>query len=432
MARKLKQLVLLVAMVTMAAACTEDAKPADKKPTVDAPDKKADDKKAGDKKADAKKDGKKADAKKMAEKPAQTGPIAKVNGVEIKREDYNQSVEELKKRFSMFGGNIPEAQLARFKQKIVERMVEDELINQELTKANVTITDAEIGKELDEYKKRTPGGPDQFDAFLKRSGMTVDKIKTDIKQRLSLQKHLNKDGSMNIPDAEVKKYYEDNKKRYEVKERVKASHILIKVDKKADDAKKKEAKAKIDGIYKEASKKGADFATMAKAKSEGTSAPRGGDLGFFGKGRMVKEFEAVAFKMKPGQVSKPVQTQFGWHVIKVTDHQDAGQRKFDEVKDEINQRLQSRKFRTAREKFVKGLRTAGKVEVLEKIEIPPPAPASAPGGNLPPGVKINKGGIAPGGKQPIKIDPKQLQKKMEEMKKKGKVPTGKIPTPKPK
>lgn len=407
---KFKKLAFLLCASMVVAACGNDAKPADQKPAVEAP--KADgemkdgDKKDGDKAAaDAsQKEGDKAAEDK---KPEATGPVATVNGVNIERADYNSSVDELKKRFSMFGGNIPEAQLARFKQKIIERMVEDELINQELKKASVAVTDDEVNKELEQYKERTPGGPEQFEAFLKRSGMTMDKIKGDIQQRLALKKHLNKDGSLTIPEDESKKYYEENKKRYEVKERIKASHILIKVDAKADEAQQKEAKTKIDAIYKEASKKDADFATLAKAKSEGPSAPRGGDLGFFGEGRMVKEFEEAAFKLKPGQVSKPVKTQFGWHVIKVTDHQKAGQRTYDEVKDEIVQRLEARQFREARQKFVDDLRKNGKVEIIEKIEIPPPSPASMPGG-MPggmPGIK----GMAPGGKQPIKIDAKSLK-----------------------
>jgi peptidyl-prolyl cis-trans isomerase C len=406
MTSTVKKLALLITVATLAFAC-EDPKPvdppADNKPTVDAP--KPDDAKPADPKPT---DGQ-ADAKPADPKPEATGPVATVNGVNIERARYNESVDELKKRFSMFGGNIPEAQLARFQQKIIERMVEDELINQALKANNVTVSDDEINVELEEYKKRTPGGAEQFDAFLQRSGMTIDKIKLDITQRLALKKHLNKDNTLATPEEESQKYYEENKKRYEVQERVQAAHILIKLDAKDDEAKQKEAKTKIDAIYKEVSAKGANFEEIAKAKSEGPSAPRGGDLGFFGRGRMVKEFEDIAFKMKPGELSKPVKTQFGWHIIKVTGYEKAGQKSYDEVKAEIVERLEARKFRESRDKFVEDLRKNGKVEILEKIEIPPSPPSSMPGG-MPGGLQINGAPGAPGvpGNMPIKIDAGQL------------------------
>jgi parvulin-like peptidyl-prolyl isomerase len=301
--------------------------------------------------------------------------------VEISREKYNQSVDELKKRFSMFGGNIPEAQLARFQQKIIERMVEDELLGQEMKKNNVAASEEDINKEFEAYKAKTPGGAEQFDQFLARSGMTPDKIKEDIRQRLTLKQYLNKDGALNITDEEIAAYYKENEKRYEVKERIKASHILVKVDPKDDKAKQDEAKKK------------------------------------------VKEFEDVAFAMKPGTLSKPVKTQFGWHIIKLEEKQDAGTRKLEEVKDEIKERLESRKFRTERDKLLERLRKDGKVEVLEKIEIPatpPGAPGSAPGGLqvITPGGAPADGaapggdGAAPGGAIPIKIDPKNLPIKL--------------------
>jgi peptidyl-prolyl cis-trans isomerase C len=418
MTRKLSSILVLLAMLVLAAVACNDPKPA---PVVQPPDQKAD---AGTMPAADAGTTPAADAGTKAEaKPAATGPVAVVNGVEISREKYNQSVDELKKRFSMFGGNIPEAQLARFQQKIIERMVEDELLGQEMKKNNVAASEEDINKEFEAYKAKTPGGAEQFDQFLARSGMTPDKIKEDIRQRLTLKQYLNKDGALNITDEEIAAYYKENEKRYEVKERIKASHILVKVDPKDDKAKQDEAKKKIDGLYAEVSKKGSDFNAIAKEKSDGPSAPRGGDLGFFSRGRMVKEFEDVAFAMKPGTLSKPVKTQFGWHIIKLEEKQDAGTRKLEEVKDEIKERLESRKFRTERDKLLERLRKDGKVEVLEKIEIPatpPGAPGSAPGGLqvITPGGAPADGaapggdGAAPGGAIPIKIDPKNLPIKL--------------------
>ncbi len=389
--RKTLLCALLVPALALATACSDDPKPTP--PTV-TPPVAAD---AGAAKP-AEKPNEKPDPTNTA-KPAEaaapksTGPVAKVNAVEITRAQYDEQVGELQKRFAMFGGNIPEAQLARFKQKIIERMVDDELVKQEIDKANLTVTDEEVNKEFDTYKSRTPGGPENFEKFLERSGMSVDNIKDDIKRRLALKKYLNKDGALTIGDAEMQEYYKTNEKRFEVKERIKARHILIKLDKAADEAAQKEAKTQIDAIYKEAKKKGTDFAELAKTKSQGPSGPRGGDLGWFGRGKMVKEFETAGFAMKPGEISKPLKTQFGWHVLKVEEREAAGQKKFDEVKDDILEKLEARQFREARNKLLDRLRAEGKVEVLEKIEIPASKPASmggAPGmPGMPGGIKIN-------------------------------------------
>ena len=308
--------------------------------------------------------------------PEATGPVAKINDVEIPREALNKELAELKKRFSMFGGNMPPEQMKKFKSKIVTRLVEEELIRQALDAKKITVTDADIDAEFNKHKNSMPGGEAQFQAFLKRSGMSIDKIKGDIKKQLTLKKHLNKNNSLTVSPADIKKHYDENLKRYEVKERIKASHILIKVaeapkanDKKAPAAaglSDAEAKKKIDEIYKSATKKGADFAEIAKKESMGPSAPRGGDLGEFGKGRMVPDFEKVAFEMKVNEISKPVKTKFGWHIIKVVEKKPEGTKSFDEVKDQISSRLEARTFRDAREKFVKELKEKGKVELLEK------------------------------------------------------------------
>lgn len=412
---------LIAAMMSGAmAACSDapkQAEPVKPEKTAEQPAEKGDDK--GEKTTET--------PKTAEEKPAPTGPVARVNGVEIPRARYNEEIASLKKRFAMFGGNIPEAQLAKFQQRILDRMVEDELIRQKLDAAKVKVADADITAEIDKYRERTPGGPDKFEEFLKKSGKSLDDLKADVKKRLALRTHLNQDGALKIADDEAQKYFDENKKRFTTKERVKAAHILIKAS-GDDKAKLDEAKKKVDGIYKEASAKGADFAALAKAKSEGPSAPRGGDLGWFTRGRMVKEFEEAAFKMKPGEVSKPVQTKFGYHIIKVTEREEEGEKKFDEVKEDIVKRLEARKFREARESFIAGLKKDGKVEVLEKIVIPA-TPASAPGGmHAPPGIKkidIKRPNGAAPTPNPTKVTPTKVNPI-----KKAPAPVKKAPTPK--
>ncbi len=137
-----------------------------------------------------------------------------------------------------------------------------------------------------------------------------------------------------VTDEEIKKYYDAHSDSMMQKEEVKARHILVRANASDDENAQKKAKDKIDRILKKA-KAGEDFAELAKAHSEGPSKTSGGDLGWFGRGAMVPEFEEVAFSIPKGGISEPVKTQFGWHIIKVEDKKEAQAKPLEETKEEI-------------------------------------------------------------------------------------------------
>ena len=138
-----------------------------------------------------------------------------------------------------------------------------------------------------------------------------------------------------VTPEEIKAYYEANKDAFQQEAQVNARHILITVDENASDKDVAAAEKKIKKVLAKA-KSGQDFAKLAKKYSEGPSSSKGGELGWFGRGAMVKPFEEAAFALKKGEVSEPVRTRFGWHLIKIDDVREAGQKDIDQVKDEIN------------------------------------------------------------------------------------------------
>src|SRR6516165_6606303 len=145
-----------------------------------------------------------------------------------------------------------------------------------------------------------------------------------------------------VPEADVRRAYDDNIDQYSTPEQIRASHILLKTEGKDDAA----VKAKIEDLLKQA-KAGADFGELAKKYSEDESnAKNGGDLDYFGRGKMVPEFDAVAFTLQPGQISDVVKTQFGYHIIKVTDKKTAVSKSLDEVRDQIKDQLVSQRAQT--------------------------------------------------------------------------------------
>jgi len=145
-----------------------------------------------------------------------------------------------------------------------------------------------------------------------------------------------------VSDEEIQAYYDAHKADMVQEEQVKARHILVRVNASDSDKVKEEAKAKIENVLKRA-QKGDDFAELAKKFSEGPSAPNGGDLGWFGRGAMVPEFETAAFATPKGQVSGLVRTQFGWHIIKIEDKKEAETKSLADAKDEIRQTLAEEK-----------------------------------------------------------------------------------------
>ena len=151
-----------------------------------------------------------------------------------------------------------------------------------------------------------------------------------------------------VTDKELRVIYDREIGKVKPIPEIRARHILLKTQ--------DEAKAVIAEL-----KKGADFAQLAKKKSTGPSGATGGDLGYFGKGRMVKSFEDVAFALKPGEISAPVKSRFGWHVIKVEDKRMKPVPSFESIKDRLKSPLVQQKART----IIQDLRKASKIEVLD-------------------------------------------------------------------
>ncbi len=145
-----------------------------------------------------------------------------------------------------------------------------------------------------------------------------------------------------VSDTEVEAYYKANLDSMKQKEQVKARHILVLSKDTDPEPVQKEARNKIERVYKKA-KAGGDFAELAKKYSEGPSSVGGGDLGWFGRGDMVPEFEKSAFATEKGKVTEPVKTQFGWHIILVEDRKDAKEKSLAEVKEEIAEAIAQEK-----------------------------------------------------------------------------------------
>ncbi len=169
---------------------------------------------------------------------------------------------------------------------------------------------------------------------------------------------------ISISDDELKTYYDTHAEEFKTPEMVKARHILVKVDASAPDDDKKKAREKADSLLKKI-KEGEDFAKLASDVSDDPgSKSRGGDLGFFPKGRMVKPFEDAAFALNVGDVSGIVETQFGYHIIKVEEKKEAATEPFDAVKERLKQRLLQERTRKEVADFIEKAMRDAKTELF--------------------------------------------------------------------
>jgi peptidyl-prolyl cis-trans isomerase C len=304
---------------------------------------------------------------KPAEKPAATSQspstiVATVNGTAITKAEMDRAMK------FMLAQNRVSATLSDEERKKAETAVLDQLISAELLyqagkKLEIKDIDKLVDTQMSQNKAKFPS-PEAYDKALKTSGLTEKDLKEFSRKEIYINNLIEKQiaSKVSVSDAEAKKFYDENKDKFKHEEMVRASHILVVVDPKASPEDKKKAREKAEALLKRV-KGGEDFAAVAKKESGCPSAAQGGNLGYFSKGQMVPAFEDVAFSLKPGEISGVVETQFGFHIIKVDEKKPAGTETFDEVKQRIISFLKVQKVQTGITEYIDKLRKEGKVEI---------------------------------------------------------------------
>ena len=289
---------------------------------------------------------------------------AKVNGVGIKALTLDAAVSNFIENQKMFGATVKDEDKGKLRKDILEELISAELLYQESQKAKLGDLAKEVDAQFENIKKGL-GTEAEFQKTLKDRGIDVKDLKEDIKKGVYINAYLDKFVFKNIAVSEEEKQqeFEKNKDKLNVPETVKASHILIKFKEGASDEDKKNAKEKIEAVRQKALA-GEDFVSLARENSEDSSAANGGDLGFFKRGEMVKPFEDAAFGLEKDQISPVVETQFGYHIIKVVDKKPARILSYEEVKEDIGRFLVNRHKRDAINKTVEGLKKTAKIERL--------------------------------------------------------------------
>lgn len=232
-------------------------------------------------------------------------------------------------------------------QQTLDLMITQKIIELEAEKQNIEVTDKDIQKEMEKYYEYY-GGKDQFLAALEASGFSLGDIEEDSALTVKVNKLL--EPQISITDEEIKKYFEENKDMFAQEKQVKASHILVETEEAAQEVVEKIAD-------------GEDFAELAKKYStDAMTKENGGDLGFFTSGQMTEEFEEAAFAMKVGEISAPVKTEYGYHIIKVAEVKEAQEATFEGSKTEVRDILFAQKSQEKYDSWILELRQEYKIE----------------------------------------------------------------------
>ena len=289
-------------------------------------------------------------------------PVARVNGSTIALDMYERELFQIQKKALQQGKQISEAQLSEIRKRVLENIIGRELLYQESMKIGIVVKSGDVDAKFESMKTGFPNEL-EFQSSLAEMNLTEETLKIQIRRGMARQQFVDSQiaPKVTVTERETRSFYDKDPQNFLKSESVHARHILIKVLPAADETQKAAALEKIDAIQ-ERLYAGEDFVSLARSYSEGPSSDNGGDLGYFGRGQMVKLFEDAAFALEPGQVSGIVQTEYGYHLIQILGKQPESIYTYDEAKDAIAQHLRQRQVQNEIQRYIDRLRANADVK----------------------------------------------------------------------
>jgi peptidyl-prolyl cis-trans isomerase C len=302
--------------------------------------------------------------------------VARVNGKAILGRDLEQRVQA---ELTPIGNPKWDSLREEFRQELISQslgaLIGTELVYQKAQAGGLKASEPEVQAEFAKLAKNF-GGDAEMNVALANRGIDRAGLSRELEKSLTVAKFIQETiaRKITITPAELSQYYEKHTEEFRHPDLVRTSHILILVKTGATQEQESMAKQRAEALLTRV-KKGEDFAKLAKENSmDPASASQGGDVGLVPKGQLAREYEEVAFSLPPGGISDVVRTQFGFHIIKVTDKKNAGLATLDEARAELTQFLKRQKTDQDLAKLVNELRTQAKISVY----LTGPATASSP------------------------------------------------------
>jgi parvulin-like peptidyl-prolyl isomerase len=285
--------------------------------------------------------------------PSASEVIIKINDREI---TYGEFQDTFKKLFieDEAATEIKDEELRNLKMALVNQFLEEELLLEEAKKVALNVDANELSRELEEIKKEYAG--DAFEPTILSKYGSMEEWKEELKKKLLIKKVIDKaiTSKLTVKESDARKYYKEHIADYKVEEQIRALMIVVKMEDEANQ-------------IRERLKKGENFAKLAEEVSLGPEGKKGGDLGFFSKGIMPKEFEDVVFSLPVGKLSQVIKTVYGYHIFRVEEKRGAKDLKFSEVKNQIINKLKKEKSDAEFQVWMKELKQKAKIEVKEEL-----------------------------------------------------------------
>jgi len=291
----------------------------------------------------------------------QKSAVASVNGVLIPKAYLEREVRRFEEQALSQGQLVDESQSDQLNRQALDTLIDIELLYQESQRRGFEISEERIEEQLNSL--RTQFGDEGYAAALEQIGISDGELRTELGRQLAIQEMIDKDitPATTVSEQESTDFYENNPAFFFSPEQVRASHILILVSPDAGEEEKSEARSRITEIRKRIVA-GEDFAELAGQFSEDNSSMNGGDLGFFQREQMVKPFADAAFSLQIGELSEVVTTQYGFHLIRVTDRKAESVVPFEQVQLKIFEYLQREKVMVAIEELAAQLRSQAEIQ----------------------------------------------------------------------
>ena len=308
--------------------------------------------------------------------------VAKGKGVEVKRSQLDDAMVSIKSAFSARGQDLPPDEMHRLEQQVLDRLIQIQILLGKATDSDKAAGKETCAKRLEAIRTRA-GSEEALNRQLMSVGTTPEELKAKMTQESTAQVVLERELKINVTDADVQKFYDNNPSKFEQAEMVRASHILLSTrdpvtNKDLPDDQKAAKRKKAEDILKRA-RAGEDFAKLAKEYSEDPGSKDKGGEYKFARGQMVPEFEAAAFSLKTNEISDIVTTQYGYHIIKLSEKIPAKKIDLAKVAPDVKEFLKQQEMQKRQQdlqKYLEKLKKDSAVQILDDSLKPAPATAS--------------------------------------------------------
>jgi parvulin-like peptidyl-prolyl isomerase len=313
------------------------------------------------------------------EQPVQDGNayntevIARVDGIEITRLQLVNTVNKLLPS-AAFHQSIPEKRYEKAQKEAMEQLILNELVYKSAKEQKLDQADSkEIDSLIEDVKKMLAEG-DTLKKVLERSDMTMEELREDFKQsivvrELRKKKHeeFKAQASATVNDEYILDYYDENPEKFKVPEQIRLRNILLKADRSGGQRVWNSVKKKALEL-EERARGGEDFAELARQYSEGPNAANGGDMGWAHRGSRLEELDYAASKLKKGEISGPIMTIYGYHLLKIEDIRPSLLKKFEDLnKPMLKKELEKKEYKRLLESWKTGLMSRANIEYLREL-----------------------------------------------------------------